>query len=101
MSVGKVGLLRENFLKGSHGRFKLFLIDVALRFVEQIVERIGKFLRFGLAGRFCFCRGLGLRCKRTISQERSLIPSAFRERMLRPWAEEPRQGAAKGERGVS
>src|SRR6266581_617616 len=100
MSVGKVGFFRENLLEGSDGRFELLLIDVALRFVEQIVERIGKFLRFGLAGRFRFRRGLPLQRNWIISQERSLIPSAFRERMLRPYAEEPRQGTAKGERGV-
>src|SRR6516225_8690486 len=50
MPVGKVRLIGENLLKRRDGRGKLLLVDVALRFVEQIVERIDELFRFGLSG---------------------------------------------------
>ena len=50
MAIGKVGLIGENLLKRRESRLKLFLVDVALRFVQQIVERIDKLFRFGLSG---------------------------------------------------
>src|SRR2546430_5081625 len=74
MPVGKVRLLGENFLKGRDGGLKLLLVDVALGFVKQIVERIGKLLRFGLAGWLCFCGSLRPGCRRIILINRG-IPS--------------------------
>ena len=49
MAIRKVGLIGENLLKRREGRLKLFFVDVALRLVEQIVERIDELFRFGLS----------------------------------------------------
>ena len=58
MTVGKVRLFCENFLERCDGGFKLLLVDVALRFIQQVVKRIGKFLGFRGDRRFRFRRGL-------------------------------------------
>src|SRR5437588_12600775 len=83
MAVGKVGLLRENFLERSDGGFKLLLINVALRLVEQVVEWVGQLFCFGLASRFRFRGGLRLTGKGLISKDCCFICRATREGMRR------------------
>src|SRR5215469_13655003 len=48
MAVGKVLAEEPDFLKRREGSLKLFPVDVTLCFFKQVVERIGKLLRFGL-----------------------------------------------------
>ena len=100
MPVGKVRLLGENFLKGRDGGLKLLLVDVALGFVKQIVERIGKLLRFGLAGWLCFCGSLRPGCRRIILINRG-IPSQSLGIKLNPYREINGQSAKKRECGIS
>ena len=83
MAVGKVGLLRENFLERSDRGFKLLLINVALRLVEQVVEGVGQLFCFGLASRSRFRGGLRLTGKRLISKDSCFICRATREGMRR------------------
>src|SRR4029077_4298907 len=72
MRVGEFGLLRQNLLKGRNRRFEIVLVDVALRFVQQIVQRIAELLSLArerfprlILGRQAACRamGRGEKCK--------------------------------------
>src|SRR5260370_41120475 len=51
--VGEIGFLGQNFPERHNGRFEVALVHVALRFVQQIVQRIGELLR--LAWRRFLC----------------------------------------------
>src|SRR5260370_17882082 len=51
--VGELVFLGQNFPERHNGRFEVALVHVALRFVQQIVQRIGELLR--LAWRRFLC----------------------------------------------
>ena len=41
VGVGDVGLFGEEFLQRRDGGFEIVLVDIALGFVEEVVQRIG------------------------------------------------------------
>jgi len=47
VGVSHIGLFGQEFLQGNDGRLEIILIHVRLRFIQQIVERILKFLGLG------------------------------------------------------
>ncbi len=54
---GNIGFFSNNLFKSSDSGFELIVVNVVLRFVEEIVKRIGDFLSSSLGGLF----GGGLR----------------------------------------
>jgi hypothetical protein len=52
MRVSEIRFFRDHSLERSDRRFEFVFVDVVLRFVQQIIERVGKFLRFGAWGLF-------------------------------------------------
>jgi hypothetical protein len=52
VGVGDVGLFGKKFLKRGDGRGKIIFVDGGLGLIEEIVEGVFEFLRFGLDGRF-------------------------------------------------
>ena len=55
MRVRKFGLFGDDSLQRSNGRLEVFIVDIALSFLEQIVKGVGDFLGLRLS------RRLGLR----------------------------------------
>ena len=47
---GDVRFFDEELLQRRNGRFEIILVDIALSFVEEVVERVGEFLFLGLDG---------------------------------------------------
>src|SRR5712664_2705675 len=54
MRVSEFRLVSDNLLQRRNGGFEFLLVNAALRFIEQVVERVGDFLRLGSRGRFGF-----------------------------------------------
>src|SRR5260370_35130189 len=54
MRVSEFRLVGDNLLQRRNGGFEFLLVNEALRFIEQVVERICDISRFGLRGRIGF-----------------------------------------------
>ena len=101
MAVGQVRLISENLLERRDGGRKLLFVNIALRLVEQVVERIGKLLRFRLAERLRLRGPRSLRRQKRFPLKRGFVVGASRQRLRRSREEKDKHGTEKRECGIS